>query len=895
MSAKEKQQIVAESLGGGAVKLDKKKKLIIVAGELKDEFEKEEEESSPEPEVQSSNVTKNSNVDVVEISVRDTTITKYNFGKNMVYKYGKEFVCILAIILTTCATFQNIPPKITRPPTPRPFFSQSSLVHDSFTGCLVDAQHRVQLSELALVFYYAPWCAQSQHARHVYENAAQYYYRDVHFGAINCWQPGGECRMQYAKVQSWPVLMAYFPNGLAVQYHGAWTNSGVIRFIRSLLSPVQRFTTPDNLLAATVGCDAVVVAYVNVDTHKSQYLNFFKTTVRWLERDPYQEISFGVVTGESAILFGVTELPTIRMYLWNETIEYTGNSSWTQVAINSWIVEHIQQVSLWLAPPGTKSTSLAPYLKQGPVLLLFTHRNLYSDSIDAYNMIRQIGLEYYNCPQDEWVKEMARDYISQQRIENHEKFLELQSKCDALLKSQQQSCKCLDKSVSYVNVLNSSKLGSQDFQQDNDFCEVSSTVRPYQQNERDSCKQNANKVCNDMGPKRTPAFLQHHNKFKTSKISNEMDPRSVVNLRESKLKQTCELLRMSDLESPTQFFNPHEDSQSLAKVSGMACQMNRTFSLITIDSLLYHTFAERLGIDILTIQNKSVALIIDNESESTYRLNGEISVRTLTDFMSNYKRRALKRFMRSDSVQYKHTHFYSALEEQLQHERSRAKQFNKTTNINRNSRKITIQEIFSETFEEEVIRSNKTVITLFHSSQCALCGIMSQNLLTLSNMLRDLTNLKFVMIDGDKNDLSWFYTMTQFPSLVIFPGDNKSESRLFPTSFKVNLQNILGFILSNLNRPSRFYAMILSCRLSMKMIFLNGCLERLHHEISDNISYSLREWRRVPHARRNILRRLQILKTMYLELYKINHSCDVVNLESNAKYLMQLWTSNYEK
>lgn len=91
---------------------------------------------------------------------------------------------------------------------------------------------------------------------------------------------------------------------------------------------------------------------------------------------------------------------------------------------------------------------------------------------------------------------------------------------------------------------------------------------------------------------------------------------------------------------------------------------------------------------------------------------------------------------------------------------------------------------------------------------------MSQNLLTVSNLLNEMTNIKFVRIDGDKNDLSWFYTMNQFPSLVIFPGENKAESRIFPSTFKVTFKNIFGFILSNLSRPSRFYAMMLSCRLS---------------------------------------------------------------------------------
>lgn len=209
--------------------------------------------------------------------------------------------------------------------------------------------------------------------------------------------------------------MAYFANGFAVQYHGAWTNAGVIRFINSLLNPIQRFTTPQNLFSATIEFDALIVAYLDNEKHKSQYMEYVKTSVQWLERDPFQEISFGVVLGESAKLFGVTKLPTIRMYLWNETIEYSGNSSWTRTLVNTWIVKHIQQVSLWLSPPGKKSTTLAPYFKQGPILLFFTHRNLYSKFNDAYNMIRQIGLEYYNCPQDEWIKEMARIYIPQQR------------------------------------------------------------------------------------------------------------------------------------------------------------------------------------------------------------------------------------------------------------------------------------------------------------------------------------------------------------------------------------------------------------------------------------------------------------------------------------------------
>lgn len=243
--------------------------------------------------------------------------------------------------------------------------------------------------------YYAPWCAESQYSRTSYEHVARLFYREAHFAAINCWQPGGECRLQYQKVQSWPVLMAYMPSGLAVQYQGSWTNAGLTRFVKSLLHPIKRFTDPDELLKEMSGKDAVIVAFIDLKKDKRQYRTFYQTSVKWLEKDPNQEVIFGVVTGSSGKNFGVDYTPTIRMFLWNETLEYSGNSSWTPVELNKWINEHIQQVSLWLAPPGTKSSTLAPYLKQGPVFLLFTPRNLYMESNDAYNIVSEFFFNFF--------------------------------------------------------------------------------------------------------------------------------------------------------------------------------------------------------------------------------------------------------------------------------------------------------------------------------------------------------------------------------------------------------------------------------------------------------------------------------------------------------------------
>lgn len=63
-----------------------------------------------------------------------------------------------------------------------------------------------------------------------------------------------------------------------------------------------------------------MVAFLDVSLDSKIYQRYYQASLKWLEKDPFQEVSFGVVTGESAQLFGVEMVPSIRLYLWNETI-----------------------------------------------------------------------------------------------------------------------------------------------------------------------------------------------------------------------------------------------------------------------------------------------------------------------------------------------------------------------------------------------------------------------------------------------------------------------------------------------------------------------------------------------------------------------------------------------
>ncbi|XP_049284689.1 thioredoxin domain-containing protein 11 [Anopheles funestus] len=907
----------------------------------------------------------------------DEKTRRYN-RISMIIIYGREVLCILALILTTYATIQNSPPKISKAPPPVPFFSKGSLVNDWPTGALGTTQTRVSVSELSLVLYYAPWCAESQFARHAYERVAQLYYREAHFAAINCWQPGGECRARYTKVQSWPVLMAYQPSGLAVQYHQAWTTAALSRFMQSLMLPLHRFGSPGDLMDHMTGKDAVLVAFLDVAQDSKLYHRYYQASLKWLEKDPFQEVSFGVVTGQSSKLFGVEKVPSFRLYLWNETIEYEGNSPWTPQDLIAWVHKHLHVVSMWIAPPGNvKSTTLAPYLRQGPVLMLLSPRPLYEDSSDAYMMLRQLSMQYYNCPGDAWILEMAREYIAEQRTSNAARYVEKREHCVRVLgrhPSQEEeddegspgsrrygrSNKCKDGfkstvSVSFVNVLNSSKfvdgkpVGGKLSAEE--YCDIAPAV---------GCGKHE---CGAFGPdgSRKPSLMwqtdgcssRRYNEVNTnyeqarsivtSMIDSKHDYRGPKLLARQNLRQQCELLQLAEAEKSNVFFSePARQKESMdyyAAIGGLSCKHNKTLTFISMDSGLYHAFGERLGVDVLKEPNRTVAFIVDHTDESAYVLRDPINLNTLSKFVHDYYNRSLVRFLRSKSTTYQHSHAFNVesfvAQDQLYLERHRIlldaaeaktkaeeasqKQAKaakgKRTNASESEQPVSpsgseetaervraprvyhrVREIYSSNFQRTVLDSNRTVVVSFYSTQCAFCYIQAHHLLTVSRMLRHQPNLWFVRIDGELNDLPWEYTMDVFPSLLIFPNGRKAESRIFPEALKVNVPNIVGFILSNLAPAERLHATFLLCS-DVNNASLNDCLHMLKRELTDGIRLSLLEWRRHPAnlcVRDRIVRRLQLLKQSYLDTLRcLSHSCDLTQLVNVRKRILDLWTGEH--
>jgi hypothetical protein len=205
--------------------------------------------------------------------------------------------------------------------------------------------------------------------------------------------------------------------------------------------------------------------------------------------------------------------------------------------------------------------------------------------------------------------------------------------------------------------------------------------------------------------------------YKTSMLDNTDDEMSPESINKYHFRRRCELLMQAEQKSDINFIDD-PDTAPLELISGMACKFNKTFTIIAMDSNNFHTFAERLGVDLFEMENKTAAMIMDQDNESTYLLEEAVNLNSLARFIYTYHRGGLERFLRTNSVQYQHTHFFDINEflnvkknEKIIRNTERDK---KICSIEKKVKDfhVVIREINSEHFDSAVVRSNKVILLL---------------------------------------------------------------------------------------------------------------------------------------------------------------------------------------
>uniref|UniRef100_A0A1B6GIQ7 Thioredoxin domain-containing protein n=1 Tax=Cuerna arida TaxID=1464854 RepID=A0A1B6GIQ7_9HEMI len=508
---------------------------------------------------------------------------------------GRELCFLLLIVFTTYASFNS---NIGSAPAPAPFFSQGSLVADYYRGELEAALVRASEGDISFIMYYAPWDADSQATRRHFDTVASQHYQQVYFAGINCWQPKSDCRKTLDKIQQFPKLVAYLTHETGVEYRGPRDHRYMSAFLEGMMRPLHRIHGPADLVNLRSAYNVVVVAYLNFQGMRGgmPYRAMYETALKFLERDVRQEIALAVVTSfKTTMEMGVDRSPCIKLYLWNETLDYSGHFSADQ--LTDWVTSRLHQVSLWLSPPGVKSLTLAPYVTQGPALVMFTPL----ENFVMYDMLREVGLEYYNCNNSSEISQLA------QNISN---FVS-----ERISRARRTSLTCQSRGSDYaptVQVLNNVWINS-------------------------SCgKLRALPQCSG----HVGSCLGIQKNTLSSVMTPEPDPLSASSLVDWVWRRGCQLL-LPPPSRPT--------ATPLAPtVKGLACTQNRSVSLLAMDSALFAHFARGLGLDTMD-KDRTRVVLLNSQMETTHVLDGSVTRASLSQFLVDFVQGKLERFQRSQT------------------------------------------------------------------------------------------------------------------------------------------------------------------------------------------------------------------------------------------------------
>jgi hypothetical protein len=76
-----------------------------------------------------------------------------------------------------------------------------------------------------------------------------------------------------------------------------------------------------------------------------------------------------------------------KIHLLTTLQQYPHHAEFIPDVLVKWVFANTHLVSVWVTPPGVKSLTLAPYVEEGSVLILFTPRNPLQYWNYNYNMV----------------------------------------------------------------------------------------------------------------------------------------------------------------------------------------------------------------------------------------------------------------------------------------------------------------------------------------------------------------------------------------------------------------------------------------------------------------------------------------------------------------------------
>ena len=252
--------------------------------------------------------------------------------------------------------------------------------------------------------------------------------------------------------------------------------------------------------------------------------------------------------------------------------------------------------------------------------------------------------------------------------------------------------------------------------------------------------------------KSLPEDTNDGNAFKQSEYADESMERMLKNFEEQHCKRLSLGLNYNDFNFPDSMESSSTASQKWRQnFTGLGCRTNKTLGFIAIDSLMYQSFTESLGINAFNETHATVIMIVEAQEENIYVLNhrlpkkenevSTINKRMIYEFIKDYSGSKLRRYLRS------------SLDKEIS---SSEECVNKTDEAGR--RVICVPEVTTLTFNEIVLDDSKDVLLLFYTPWCVFCSAIASTFLTVARFFTGIEGILFARLNADTNNLPFEYS-----------------------------------------------------------------------------------------------------------------------------------------
>lgn len=654
------------------------------------------------------------------------------------------FVYVCTMVITGYAAL-NMSSLHLSPPVSRvqPIFDASSTVTDLYHGDLSTALRLVRRRSTTLLLLYAPWDSESLHARNLIDELSPVLSGlEVGVVAVNCWFPSGECRRRLTNVTKYPIIALYFRSGKGLDYRGRLDAGSLLAFIKRCIRPLVRIHSPQQLENLRARYSAVFVGYTlfsGTSRAAPFYYHLLNAALSWQTSEPHSDTVWAVVTDRATgdSLSPVLSPDSFTLLNWNHTYmlqpvagTHLNHSYILEFALRMW-----RPLPGWLELDDVKSAVLDQLTAAGPVLFVLSAR---SDprSYSAISTLRRIWMEYSTCQHD-------------------------------------RRSSLLDISNGQINETWNCRRNTECFCEREGWTLRDKIVDCFR-GHRCHLSTNPQRHCVTVFNRPHPQWFEGSERcvqcrhLPCSQSDGDIDGSAAD-----------PGIHSADMTKNDAFLDQQRQEAALKLIRGRSCSLNRTLSMVMLDTERYSQIVGRL---LGSPETSSTAVIVDRQLEEMYSLDEPLSVTSLVDFLTDWMQLLRRRHLSYNG--------------DLVADSESARTATVTANVNKLGRyQAGFVRLNAKSFVNFIDNAKQDVLLVLEAAGCGHCSVLNHVLITVDHLLSG-SEIVIARVDVNNNALPWSFTMSRLPALLFLPSNSDGDSHLFPSDRAITVESVMRFVLS---------------------------------------------------------------------------------------------------